>query len=158
MASHFRANFMLCAKEGSQTPGRRQQNIITSQPLQRYPSAHEVTKLQSSSSFVSILDNQAGLVRSAVVSKYGGFRFGTNVTVIKQVELFCSELFVPKTDPNAENICGFHSLDHWQQLPIQDRLYMFEDWLLVLVVILKLWRHGILPSIRFGLVGLMLSK
>jgi hypothetical protein len=72
---------------------------------------------------------KADLVRSAVISQYGGFWLDTTVTLLETVDSFCGELFLPKTNPLAKNICGFHSLaDDWQHLPIGERLYMFENW------------------------------
>ncbi|KAM0806662.1 putative Capsule polysaccharide biosynthesis protein [Seiridium cardinale] len=72
---------------------------------------------------------RADLVRSAVIARYGGFWLDTSVTLVKPIESFCGELFLAENDRRAKSICGFHTLtDGWQNLPIGERLFMFENW------------------------------
>lgn len=69
------------------------------------------------------------LVRSAAISRYGGFWLDTSVALAKPIESFCGELFVPESHDNAKGICGFSNLQaDWRTLPVGERLYMFENW------------------------------
>ena len=74
---------------------------------------------------------QADLVRSALISRFGGFWMDTSIALQKPIEDFCGELFLPQTHSNAKSICGFDSgylPDTWTSLPASQTLQMFENW------------------------------